>query len=136
VAGRKVRVVSTSERLDVSVPTPGGIDLRLRVTLLPAQGASFKVNLKGLNCFVGRPGASPSPALVTDSDGAADLVSPRKERLGGLVWSFGNLRGSSRVFPVAQGEVVIPFPHGQHALAITIEGFAPDREVIVICRSA
>lgn len=136
VAGRKVRVVSTSERLDVSVPTPGGIDLRLRVTLLPAQGASFKVNVKGLNCFIGRPGASPSPALVTDADGAADLVSPRKERLGGLVWSFGALRGSARVFPVAQGEVVIPFPHGQHALAIVIEGLAPDREVIVICRSA
>ena len=133
VAGRKVRVVSTSERLDVSVPTPGGIDLRLRVTLLPAQGASFKVNVKGLNCFIGRPGASPSPALVADADGAADLVSPRKERLGGLVWSFGALRGSARVFPVAQGEVVIPFPHGQHALAIE---FAPDREVIVICRSA
>ena len=135
-AGRKERVVSTSERLDVSVPTPGGIDLRLRVTLLPAQGASFKVNVKGLNCFIGRPGASPSPALVTDADGAADLVSPRKERLGGLVWSFGALRGSARVFPVAQGEVVIPFPHGQHALAIVIEGLAPDREVIVICRSA
>jgi hypothetical protein len=134
VAGRTVRVVSTHEKLDLSVPTPGGLDLRFRVTLLPARGPQFRVNFKGLNCFVARAaGGSPSPALVADADGAADLVSPRKERLGGLVWSFGTLRGDSRVFPVFQGEVVVPFPHGQHAVAIEL---APDRELIVICRSA
>jgi hypothetical protein len=91
------------------------------------------VNLKGLNCFVRRPGATLSPALVADSDGTADLVSTHKEHLGTLSWTFGAARGASRVFPVAQGELVVPFPQGHHALALEL---GPDRELIVICRRA
>jgi len=130
VSGRRVRVVETHEKLDLAVPAGKG-EVRFRVTLLPGRGSQLRVNLKGLNCFVGRPGAPPSPALVTDADGIADFVSVQREHLGTIAWSFGVLQGGSRSFPVAQGEVVVPFPQGLHALALDL---GPDRELIVICR--
>ena len=132
VGGRRVRIVETHERLDLSVPTEKGVDVRFRITLLPAR-EHLRVNLKGLNCFVARSGGTLSPALVADSDGTADLVSTQKEHLGSLSWTFGSTRGSSRVFPVARGELVVPFPQGHHALALEL---GPDRELIVICRRA
>jgi serine/threonine protein kinase len=130
VSGRRVRVVETHEKLDLAVPTANG-EVRFRVTLLPGRGPQLRVNLKGLNCFVGRPGGPPSPALVTDADGMADFVSMQREHLGTIAWSFGILQGGTRAFPVAQGEVVVPFPQGLHALALDL---GPDRELIVICR--
>jgi hypothetical protein len=132
VGGRRVRIVETHERLDLSIPTAKGVDVRFRITLLPAR-EQLRVNLKGLNCFVRRAGATVSPALVADSDGTADLVSTQKENLGTLSWTFGSTRGPSRVFPVAKGELVVPFPQGHHALALEL---GPDRELIVICRRA
>jgi serine/threonine-protein kinase len=133
VAGRRVRIVETHEKLDLAVPSERGVDVRFRVTLLPGRGQQLRVNIKGLNCFVGRPGAAISPALAADSDGTAELVSTHKENLGGLGWSFGTVRGEARVFPVAQGELVVPFPQGSHALALEL---GPERELIVICRRA
>jgi len=132
VGGRSVRLVETHEKLDLTIPPRGLTDeLRLRVTLLPGRGPQFRVNLKGLSCFIGRPGGTASPAIVADADGTAELVSAKKERVGGLRWSFGTIRGGSRVFPVAKGELVVPFPQGECALAVEL---SPDREVIVICR--
>ncbi len=133
VAGRRVRLVETHEKLDLAVPTARGVDVRFRVTLLPGRGGQLRVNVKGLNCFVGRPGGAISPALVADADGVAELVSTQKESLGSLGWSFGAVRSDSRVFPVAHGELVVPFPQGSHALALEL---GPDRELIVICRRA
>jgi hypothetical protein len=140
VSGRQVRLVTTHEKLDLTFePQPGTStgEVRLRVTLLPGKGSHFSVNLRGLSCFIGKPGGASSPALVADADGAADLISPRKRRLGGLVWSFGSLRstagGMARVFPVNRGEVVVPFPYGEQAILVEL---APEREVIVICRCA
>ncbi|MGH7294798.1 MAG: serine/threonine-protein kinase [Polyangiaceae bacterium] len=132
VAGRRVRIVETHEKLDLAIPTGVGLDVRFRVTLLPTRGP-MRVNLKGLNCFVGRPGGALSPALIADTDGSADFVSTQKEHLGTLAWSFGVVRGAGRVFPVAGGELVIPFPQGQQALALEL---GADRELIVICRRA
>jgi serine/threonine protein kinase len=132
VGPRRVRIVETHERIDLTVPTTA-VDVRFRVTLLPGRGAQYRLHLKGLNCFVGKPGASPSPALTADVDGVAELVSTHRETLGRLGWSFGAVRGTGRVFPVDRGEVVIPFPQGSQALALDL---GPDRELIVICRRA
>ena len=132
VGGRRVRIVETHEKLDLSIPTAKGVDVRFRVTLLPTRD-QLRVNLKGLNCFVRRSGGSLSPALASDTDGSADFVSTQKEQLGTLTWTFGGVRGASRVFPVARGELVVPFPQGKQALALEL---GPDRELIVICRRA
>jgi serine/threonine-protein kinase len=141
VSGRKVRIVETHEKLDLSFPNDAGIDMRFRVTILPARGSQFTVNIKGLSCFIAEPGGPPSPALVADLDGAADLVSTRKERLGGVRWTFGEVRhqdgagpeGMARVFPIAGGDLVVPFPQGERAILVEV---AAERELIVICRRA
>jgi eukaryotic-like serine/threonine-protein kinase len=130
VGGRHVRVVDTHERLDLTVPSERG-GVRFRVTLLPGR----RVNLKGLNCFVRGSGAPMSPALVIDgadaADGTAEFISTQKERLGVLGWSFGVVQGLARAFAVGQGQVVVPFPQGSHALALDL---GADHELIVICR--
>ncbi|HEX8793433.1 MAG TPA: serine/threonine-protein kinase [Polyangiaceae bacterium] len=131
VGGRDVRLVETHEKLDLTVQRGEGGEVRLRVTLLPARGPQFRVNLKGLSCFIRRPGGSASPALATDTDGTAELVSSKQETLGVISWSFGTIRGPARVFPVARGELVVPFPQGECALAVEL---GSEREVIVICR--
>jgi serine/threonine protein kinase len=147
VAGRRVRIVEAHEKLDLAVPTAGGVDVRFRVTLLPGRGMQPRVNIKGLNCFVGRApaarsteqgpaapaAAALSPAIVVDADGGAELVSASRENVASLTWSFGALRGDSRVFPVAHGELVVPFPQGVCAMALEL---GADRELIVICRHA
>jgi serine/threonine-protein kinase len=130
VAGRRVRLVETHEKLDLSVPTASGVDVRFRVTLLPGRGP-LRVNIKGLNCFIGRPSSPVSPALVADVDGSAEFVSTQKEQLATLVWSFGMVRDTSRVFPVGHGELVVPFPQGVCAMALEL---GADRELIVVCR--
>ncbi|HEY1691096.1 MAG TPA: serine/threonine-protein kinase [Polyangiaceae bacterium] len=132
VAGRRVRIVETHEKLDLAIPTMRGVDVRFRITLLPTRGP-LRVNLKGLNCFVARPGGAYSSALTAEVDGSADFLSTQKEHLGTLSWSFGLIRGPGRVFPVSQGELVVPFPQGHQALALEL---GADRELIVICRRA
>jgi hypothetical protein len=104
---------------------------RIRVTLLPGRGQSFRMHLKGLNCFVAKQGSSSSPAMVADVDGRADLLSMQRERIGSVAWSFGTITHAGRAFRVGDGDVTIPPPHGVCALALEV---GPDREAIVICR--
>ena len=135
VGGRRVRVVDVHEKLDLTVSSgaPNAIDVRFRITLLPGRGQSMRMHLKGLNCFVAKTGGSASPALVADTDGAAELVSMTRQRIGRVSWSFGALSqpGGERAFRIGDSELVIPSPQGLSALALEA-GEGP--EVIVICR--
>jgi hypothetical protein len=133
VAGWNVRIVETHERVDVCAPTVSRLDVRFRVTLLPGESDQFGVNIKGLNCFVAKPGGAPTPAIVATTDGSAVFVSMQKERLGWLSFSFGALGPGARVFVVEGGQVVVPFPVGVFALALQLE---QSRELIVVCRRA
>ncbi len=131
VGGRRVRVVEVHEKIDVAEPTPVGFGARFRITLLPGRGQTFRMHLKGLNCFVARPGGGPSPAMVADGDGVADLVSMTREKIGAVTWSFGALTAAGRSFRIGDGELVIPLPLGSHALALEV---GRDIEAIVIGR--
>jgi serine/threonine-protein kinase len=133
VAGRRVRVVEVHEKIDIAEPSSpeGTIGARFRVTLLPGRGQSFRLHLKGLNCFVARQGGIPSPALVADHDGVGDLVSMQRERIGRVGWSFGTVTNAGRAFRIGGGTMTIPPPHASHALALEV---GPDCESIVICR--
>lgn len=131
VGGRRVRIVEVHEKIDVTEPSSDGFGARFRVTLLPGRAQTFRLHLKGLNCFVARAGTAPSPALVADSDGAADLVSMQREKIGHMRWSFGRVAPEGRVFQLDDRELVIPPPQGTHAVALEV---GKDREAIVICR--
>jgi serine/threonine-protein kinase len=154
---RRVRIVETHERIDLGVPTSAGVEVRFRVTLLPGQRDEFRVNVKGLNCFVAKPGGSVSPAIVASEDGTARFLSTHKEELGAVSWQFGSLRyddarplatanaktananvggnaeNGARVFVVDGGTLVVPFPEGVFALALEL---GADRELIVVSRRA
>ena len=131
VAGRRVRIVEVHEKLDVSVPRGEGAAVRFRITLLPSREAVFRVNVKGLNCFVTPHGGRASPAIVVGADGVAELVSVRREALGSLLWSFGKVSEAGRAFTIADGEMVLPYPQATCALALDV---GDGREIIVICR--
>ena len=131
VGGRRVRLVLVEEKLDLTLSIGTSVDVRFRVTLLPARGALFRLHLKGLNCFVAAPGTPASPAIVADQGGIGELVSMTRERLATLAWSFGTLTGEARVFRVGTAELRVPLPEGQQAIALEL-GAA--RELIVVCR--
>ena len=128
--GRRVRLVDVHEKLDLAVPM-GAATVRFRVTLLPARGRGFRVHVKGLNCFVAKPGKSPSPAVVADGDGAVAFVSMSRQRLGEVTWSIGRDSQGGRAFSVGSWEVVVPPSEARDALAIDV---GEPCEVIVICR--
>jgi hypothetical protein len=131
VGGRRVRLLFVEEKLDFTMPVAQNVDVRFRVTLLPARAAPFRLHIKGLNCFVASPGSPASPAIVVDQAGIGEFVSMTRERLASVAWSFGTLTDTARIFRVGSAELRVPLPDGQRALALEL---GAERELIVVCR--
>jgi serine/threonine-protein kinase len=129
VNGALVRIVEVHEKLDVTAVNLASIDVRFRVTLLP--GKPLRVQFKGLNCFVARSGGTPSPAITTETDGRAELVSMTRSGLVQIAWSFGRLVEGGRALPVGAAELILASPAGASALALDIGG-----QIIAVCRRA
>ncbi|MDB4943806.1 MAG: protein kinase [Labilithrix sp.] len=126
---RRVRYVQVHERLDLSFVDESGAPVRVRVTMLPGQ--SQKVNVKGLTCFVARPGQRPTPALSVSEDGTCELCTAHRTPLGELSWSFGQPAQGGRLFVVDGRQLLVPFSEGQQFLALLLGGGA---DLIVMCR--
>ncbi len=141
VAGtaRPARIVEVHEKLELTLGSPNGVDVRFRVSLVPHRDGRFQVSVKGLNCFVTRSAsgsaagsaARPTPAINAEEDGAVDFVSMSREWLGRLVWSFGQPTGAGHVFRLSTGELVVPYSKTTCAVALDL---GSDREVIVMCK--
>jgi len=139
VGGRTVRITDVDDHLDVTLPSPPGTVAGVRLTILPTKPGAYRVNIKGLNCFVvnvgGKGQPRPTPAISADADGTADLVTASNARLGRLTFGFGSVvatpRGDSteRVFDIAGATLVVPFPAGAYALCIDV---GPERDVLVM----
>lgn len=128
---RNIRYVAVQERVDLSFDDAHGDPVRVRVTMLHGPAGAPMINIKGLSCFVGKRGARPSPAMTATADGAADLVSSRREHLGEVRWSFGELVPEGRAF-VADGErVLVPFTQARDAVALTL---GHDGDIVVMWR--
>ena len=135
VAGRTVRVVEVHEKLELTLTSPGGLDVRFRVSIVAIKD-EFRLSIKGLNCFVQRAAqataGTPTPALNASEDGSVDFVSMKREFLGRLSWFFGKPGpGGGRVFRVATGELVVPSSQARYAVALDL---GKDHEVIVMCK--
>ena len=126
---RRVRYVQVHERLDLSFMDAEGGLVRVRVTILP--GGTQKLNVKGLSCFVARPGQRPTPALTVTEDGAAEMVSAQRVPLGELRWSFGEMGPGGRVFIVDGRQLLVPFSEGQQVIALMLGGGS---DLVVMCR--
>jgi eukaryotic-like serine/threonine-protein kinase len=137
VGGRHVRVVDVYEKLELDLVGDQGIEVRFRVAIVPEREALFRINIKGLNCFVAKPteGNVPpraTPALSASEDGAIDFVSTSRKRLGRVAFSFGRVAPEGgRVFPLSGGTVVVPSAEAAYAVALDL---GPDREIIVMCK--
>lgn len=129
---RRVRFVQVHEKLDLSFMDKQGAPVRVRVTMLPgAAGASQKLNVKGLTCFVARRGQRPTPALTVTTDGSADLVSSTRQTLGELTWSFGQTAPEGHLFVVDGRQLLVPYSEGQVAIALLL---SPGNDLVVMCR--
>jgi len=140
-AAARVRVIDVHEKLDLTFQGAQG-EVRLRVTLIPSPSQSFRINVKGLNCFVKGPGGRPTPAIVASADGSADFISTTWKELGHVGWSFGMVRDPSaaggRVFRVEDGEMMVPFSQATQCVALYL-GQGPHRDgrdgdVVIMCR--
>jgi serine/threonine-protein kinase len=128
--GRRVRFVKIGEKLDFSFGDEQGGETRFRLTWLPGTGG---VNVKGMTCFVAKPGARPTPAIVATSDGAVDFVTTSREKIGSLTWSFGQVATNGRVFIVDGVQMVVSYSEAPESVALHL---SPGRDVIVLCRGA
>ena len=118
--GVAARMVEVDDRLDLAVPSPLGVDARVRLMFVPARDG-FRLNIKGLNCFVGGAGGRPAAALLLDRDAAVDLVSGTREPMGRLLVSFGEESGPNRVFPAFAPDLMLPLQRAFRAVAVHIE---------------
>jgi len=139
-AGARARLVDVDEKLDLTFPSAKGADVRFRVSFLPSQDGHFRINIKGLNCFIRGPSGRPTPAIATDSDGAADFISTGWEELGQIAWSFGQAAAAKpeggRVFRLAGGEMVIPSSQATQSVALFLGALGSERDVIILCRNS
>ncbi|WP_394839122.1 serine/threonine protein kinase [Pendulispora rubella] len=129
----RARLVDVDEKLDLTFPSPKGTDVRFRISFLPSQG-NFRINIKGLNCFIRSPTGRPTPAIATDSDGTAHFVSTAWEELGTLAWTFGQAAtgpDGGRVFHLDGGEMMIASSQATQSVALFL---GSERDAIILCR--
>ncbi len=126
---RQVRIAQVHEKLDLSfVDEQGGL-VRLRVTMLP--GTPPKLNVKGLTCFVARPGQRATPAVTIGQDGSLEMVSATRQVLGELTWWFGQKGPDGHVFVVDGRPLLVPYSEGQQAVALMLNR---GNDIVVMCR--
>jgi len=128
VSGHRTRVASISDRLDLALPSALGVDARIRLTLVPSR-EGYRLNIKGLNCFIVRDGR-PAAAVIVEGDGVVELMSSTREPMGRLGYTFGAIQGGTRVFPAFAPDLVLPLPDAVRAVALHVES---TNEFIVIC---
>ncbi len=125
---RRMRYVQVHERLDLSFVDPQGGPVRVRVTMLPGR---VSLNIKGLTCFVARPGQRPTPAVSVTQDGSLELVSSARQVLGDLAWSFGVPGPGGHAFVVDGRSLLVPYSDAQQAVVLST---SRGQDVVVMCR--
>jgi serine/threonine-protein kinase len=132
VAGRRVQVVCVkSDQADFGNSDTDGA--RIRITMLPPLEEQARVHVKGLNCFVHKPGARPSPGIELERDSDIELVSPDKRKLETVRCSFGTKKGRSRSFDLTGTTMVVP---GHLAFSPLILDFGPGRSLVLMHKPA
>jgi hypothetical protein len=126
-----VRLVEVNDSLDFTCIDAKGAEVRFRVALLPNVKGGIRINVKGLNCFVVKDNARPTPAVVADTDGHLAFISSTRAVLGEISWSFGKPMAEGELFVIDGEQLVVPYREASHAVAVHL---GPDRELVVMCR--
>lgn len=130
-----LRYVAVDEAIDLTVPSPGGTAAaRVRVIRLPgpSRPGAPRLTVKGLSCFVQRPGERPAPAITADRDGRVELVSAGRQVQGHVDWWLGDpADGGARAFLVEGRRVLVPSAYVD-PIALRLDGAD---EIVVIHRA-
>jgi serine/threonine-protein kinase len=120
---------ATKDPLDIELAGPEA--LRLRLTLLPHPNRGAALHLKGLNCFVARPGLRVSPAVEVADTAVLDVVSPDRRRRHQVQCLFGEAAVRARITPSASDTRSIR-DSGACAARPMLLDFGPDRELALL----
>lgn len=134
---RRVRIVDVFEKLELDLPGGGATPSRFRLSIVPEKDRAFRIQVKGLNCFVAKVIAGgtsrPTPALSATDDTVVEFVSTRRQVLGRATLSFGRESpgGGGHVFATAAGALVVPSLPASFSVAVDL---GPEQELIVMCK--
>ena len=128
---------TVGDRLGRFVPLRGdtadvvcaGGKVRLRLSLIPGQGDSRLLHVKGLDCFVARDGGRPSPAVEFARTGTLQIVNPARVTLAEANISTGNPAAGHTVFNVGDYPVALSLDDHPHPLAVD---FGPGAECLFV----
>jgi serine/threonine-protein kinase len=132
--GRRIRLLPAAEsHLDVETQIlVAGVPLRLRLTLLPDPLAPARLHVKGLNCFVRKPGGRPSGAADIDDDLELELLSSDRKQAQPIRCAFGQSGAQGRLF--AAGTATIAIPAAVTSRAVLLD-FGPGRDSFLVYRA-
>jgi serine/threonine-protein kinase len=132
VGGRRMRLVpmSGADQCDLGGDGPWlRSAARFRITITPSAGATPRINVKGLNCFVARQGSRPTTAVDIEADLDVDLFAPDRKQLDGVRCTLGRNSEGERLFDL--GGVTLSVPAAAGAVLLDI---GPGRELALLHR--
>lgn len=129
--GRRVRLVPVGETIDLG----GAADAfqgpaRIRLTFLP--GADGRTHVRGLNCFVRRPGGRPTSAVDVDAETTLELLAPDRQPLDAVRIVYS--RRVERAAHFALGGVTLAVPDAAAAHPLVLD-FGPGRDLVLVYRT-
>ncbi len=105
VGGRTARFAPVTDGV-ADVAGLGGT-ARLRITLLPSATGKRQVHVKGMTCFVAKPGGRPTVAVQVDDDAMIDLVGPGNTAVGRVRITVGTPAAGHTVFRFGDEQIAI-----------------------------
>jgi serine/threonine-protein kinase len=103
-AGRRVRMFEVLDAFDHEVEDGA----RVRITFLPSRATRTRIHVRGLNCFLCRPGGRMTAGVEIDADGELGLRAPDKTTLGDLRIAVAELGERAWILSAADLRLAVP----------------------------
>jgi serine/threonine protein kinase len=132
---RRFRLLPLDDTLDFggpiatpgTAPAPGG---RFRLTFVSGKSNSLRLHLRGLNCFLAKPGGRCSSAVDVSHDTTVELRSPTQRLLDTVRCVFGAPEADDLwLFRLPDFDVGVPRAQARHSVLLD---FGPGREVAIV----
>jgi serine/threonine-protein kinase len=109
--GDRIQLLAVSDAVNVESPwssDDAAATIRLRLTLLPESQGLTRVNLKGLNCFLAKPGDRPTRALDLREDRMLVVLSSDRKQQDMVQIRFGHPLADARLYRPGPTAIVLP----------------------------
>jgi hypothetical protein len=131
VGGRRLRLLEVDDDLVVGdfESCPISTPARIRISFPPFADHSPQLHIKGLNAFIVKDGGRPSGGVNITSDADLALISPARDPIDFVRFSFGILEGTTRLLEFA--EVILEVQLLQIAWVVAVD-FGPGRDAALL----